>query len=190
MAETIFGTSDPQTVKLWSKTTFRQALAQTLFFKKFLGKEKDSILYWKRELEKEAGDQIKYDLLIEMKGDGSTGDNEVVPESLIYEQDSVMIDQLRHGHAFSRMSQQRTVHDLRKDGEWALARWWATRWETDMFRALCGDATYNHAGNTGTVADSDHVIYGGDATSEDTIGSNDQFTLELIDCLCVPNRVQ
>ena len=65
--------NDAQTVKIWSTLTFREALKQTLF-SKFLGTGKKSIIQRLTELENQAGDQIKYDLLMQMGNDGITGD--------------------------------------------------------------------------------------------------------------------
>ena len=189
MAITEFATGDAQTVNYWSKRLYRQMLGSTLYFKKFLGTRDDSIIYQAKDLEKSAGDTVKYDLLIEMSGPGVTGDNLLVDneEELTYYQDSIKIDQLRHAHKFGRMSQQRTVHDLRKDGMWALSRWWGVKLETMMFRYLCGDTTISHA-QAGTAPDTGHYIVSGDvthtgviATDEGNIGSNDQFKLEDID---------
>lgn len=181
MAITAFGTNDSQTVKIWSALTMREALKATLF-EKFLGTGKDAILQRMTELEKSAGDQIKYDLLMQMSGDGVTGDNRLRDneEALVYYQDTVTIDQLRHAHAFRRMSQQRTLHNMRMDAKGNLADWFAGKMDSYMFRALCGDTTLTH-GQTATAPDSDHVIYSGDATSTATLGTNDQFSLADID---------
>jgi hypothetical protein len=73
MAITAFGTNDAQTVKLWSTLTFREALKATLFHK-FLGKGKKSIIQRLDNLERQAGDNIKYDLLMQMGASGVTGD--------------------------------------------------------------------------------------------------------------------
>ena len=183
MARTEFGSASSQTVKLWSKKTWYQAQRGALYFNKFLGESEDSILFMRPDLEKNAGESIVYDLLVEMTGDGVTGDNtlEGNEEALVYYQDSIKIDQLRHAHTFGKMSQQRTVHDLRKDGQWALSRWWSNKLEEYLFRALCGDTTLAHAGNTVTVADADHQVYSGNATSEATLDANDRFLLEDID---------
>ena len=186
MAETAFGTSSDQTVKLWSKKTWYEAQKGALFFNKFLGTTEDSILYWAKDLEKNAGDNIVYDLLVEMTGEGVSGDNtlEGNEEALTFYQESVKIDQLRHAHIFGKMSQQRTIHNLRKDGQWALSRWWSNKFEELLFRYLCGDTSVAHAGNSPTAADSDHQIYSGNATAETgggALDSNDRFLLEDID---------
>ena len=65
MAITSFGTNDAQTVKIWSSLTMREALKATMF-NKFLGSGKGAIIQRLTDLEKTAGDTIKYDLLMQM----------------------------------------------------------------------------------------------------------------------------
>lgn len=190
MAATEFGVNDSQTVKIWSAMTMREALKKT-YFRKFLGKpgEKTAIINRLVELEKGPGDQIKYDLLMQMTGGGVTGNNRLRDneEALVYYQDTLLIDQLRNGHAFDRMSSQRTVHDLRKDGKTNLADWMANRWDTYMFDFLCGNTSRTH-GNTAAAPDSNHYIVSGDvtnsgtiATDESSLGDNDQIQLADLD---------
>jgi hypothetical protein len=62
---TAFGTNDSQTIKLWSALTMRDMLKSTLIYK-FLGSGKSAILQRLTDLEKTAGDNIKYDLLMQM----------------------------------------------------------------------------------------------------------------------------
>lgn len=183
---------DATNVKIWAKATLRTALNQTLYFKKFMGKANDenSILYYKPELEASAGKTINYDLLKDMTGDGVTGDNRLKgnEEQLIYVPTDIKIDQLRNGHTATAMVQKDTVHDFWTDAKKVLSRWFAVKFDTYMFRYLCGDKTINFAGNQGTVADSDHYIMAGDVTKtgaietdEASLSDNDQFTLEMID---------
>lgn len=189
MAVTEFGTSSAQNVNIWSKTTMREALKGTYLFKKFLGKDEYSILQRLTDLEKQAGDTVKYDLLMQMTGAGTTGDNRLRgnEEALTYHQDSLKIDQLRHGHSFKRMSQKRTLHDLRKAASKNLGMWWATKWEDTMFRYLCGDTTVAYP-TAGVAPEGTHYILSGDvshtaviATDEASLGANDQFKLEDLD---------
>lgn len=181
MAVTAFGTNDAQTVKIWSSLTLREALKATMT-DKLMGTSKSSVIQRMVELEKSAGDQIKYDLLMQMTGAGVTGDNRMRDneEALVYYQDTVDIDQLRNAHAFRRMSQQRTLHDMRMDAKANLADWFAGKLDDYMFRCLCGDTTLTH-GQTATAPTSNHIIYSGDATSQGGIGNNDQFSLADID---------
>jgi N4-gp56 family major capsid protein len=181
MAVTAFGTNDAQTVKLWSTLTLREALKATTFGK-IMGSGSSAILQKLTDLEKSAGDQIKYDLLMQMTGAGVTGDNRMRDneEAMVYYQDTVNIDQLRNAHAFRRMSQQRTLHNMRTDAKSNLADWFAGKFDDYMFRTLCGDTTLTH-GQTATAPESTHTIWSGDATSQATIGNNDQFSLADID---------
>jgi len=188
MALTAFGTNDAQTVKIWSTLTMREALKQTLF-SKFLGKDKKSILQRITELEKQSGDTIKYDLLMLMGSDGVTGDNRMRgnEEPLSYKQDSLVINQLRNAHAFRRMSQQRTLHDLRADAKGNLADWFADKYDTYMFNNLCGNTSHDF-GQAAVAPDSDHYIVSGDvsntgviATDEGNLSDNDQIQLADMD---------
>ena len=188
MAITSFGTNDVQTVKIWSALTMRDMLKSTLF-NKFVGTGKSAIIQRLSELEKTAGDTIKYDLLMQMSGAGITGDNRMRDneEALVYYQDSVAIEQLRNAHAFRRMSQQRTLHDMRTDAKTNLADWYAGKLDDYMFRYLCGDTTINHA-QAGVAPDATHYILSGDvtrtgviATDEASLGSNDQISLADMD---------
>jgi len=181
MAVTAFGTNDAQTVKIWSALTLREALKATTF-NKLMGTGKDAIIQRLTELEKSAGDQIKYDLLMQMTGAGVTGDNRMRDneEALVYYQDTVTIDQLRNAHAFRRMSQQRTLHDMRSDAKVNLADWFAGKMDDYMFRSLCGDTTLTH-GETVNALEATHLLYSGDATSLTGVGSNDQISLADLD---------
>ena len=188
MALTEFGVNDPQAVKLYSKMTFREAIRGTLSGK-LMGKTKQDIIMRLEDMEKTAGDTIKYDLLEKTAGAGIRGNNWMKNNEapLVYYQDSIVIDQLRQAHQFDRMSQQRTIHDMRLDARENLTDWWADTLDSYMFRQLCGDTTLTH-GNTGVAADSDHYIVCGDvshtgtiATDEASLGSNDQIDLMDLD---------
>jgi len=188
MALTEFGVNDSQAVKLFSKMTFREAIRGTLF-NKFMGKTKQDIITRHDDMEKTAGDTIKYDLLEKTTGAGVTGNNWMKGNEapLTYYQDSIVVDQLRQAHQFDRMSQQRTIHDMRTDARENLTDWWANTLDSYMFRQLCGDTTITH-GNTGVAADSDHYIVcgvvthtGTIATDEASLSANDQIDLMDLD---------
>ena len=73
MAVTAFGTNDAQAIKLWSTVTMREALKATLM-NRLMGSGKRAIVQRLTELEKGAGDTIKYDLLMQMTGAGVEGE--------------------------------------------------------------------------------------------------------------------
>jgi len=183
MAMTSFGTNDAQTVSIWAKRTAREALKSTLVFKKFLGTGPRAIIERRTDLEKTAGDTIKYDLLMQAKAAGVTGKNRLKDneEALTYYQDTVIIDQLRNAHSFDRMSQQRTIHSLRKDASLNLGEWFADKFESYMFRALCGDTSLTH-GQTAVAPDSAHQVFCGNQATEAAVVSNtEQITLDELD---------
>lgn len=185
---TEFGTNDVQTVKLWSKMLFRETLNR-MWFKRLVSAGENAIIRRITELEKQAGDTVKYDLLRAMTQEGVAGDDpmEGFEEGLTYEQDEVYIDQRRIGHAFRRMSQQRTVHQLRVDARSNLAERFSELYDMIMFAQLCGvtgdaagwvltAATAAHAGNVlqdPDGSDSDHFY--------DTGGSPVNLKTDVID---------
>ena len=154
MPATEFGNGSDQNVLRWSNKLMREAMDKT-YFKRFSGTSQDSIIQILTELERSPGDTIKFDLLYQNRGDGVQGDTtlEGYEEALEFYQDSVIIDQLRHAHSFRKMSQQRTVHDLRKIGRESLSTWWAWKLDTMMFAYLAGavgDGSETASGTLGT----------------------------------------
>lgn len=178
MAYTEFGTGDPQTRQAWSKVTFIEAIHRT-FFRRLMGTNSDSFVYRLNELENDAGDRIRFDLLLQMQGYGVDGDSRAKGkgEALRYVQDNLYIDQKRLVHEFKRMSQQRTVHDLRQDARTALRDRWAVILDQFLWAYASGiaygtlAANLPFAGNSLRTPDTNHVI--------DATGRN--FDLDLVD---------
>jgi N4-gp56 family major capsid protein len=152
MAATEFATGDAETVKRWSNSLAREAL-QKADFKKFAGKSDNSIIQIHADLESQPGDTIKYDVLYQNRGDGVQGDTtlEGYEDALDFYQDEVKIDQLRHAHNFRKMTQQRTVHDLRKLARSSLAEWYAWKYDTLMYAYLAGVAGDSTESAVGTL---------------------------------------
>lgn len=160
MAETQFLTSHASTVTIWSALLMRQAQKQT-YFQKFVGTGDDSMIQTKTELEKEAGDTIKFDLLMNLTGEGVTGDTEIEgnEEQLVYYQDSVVIDLRGTGvKAAGKMTLRRTKHSIRSNGRSALGNWMGQVIDDDMVLALSGLA--NKVGQT-TAIEPDNPTAGG-----------------------------
>lgn len=188
MAETLFGTDDVQTIKIWSKTTFYEALKNTTF-KDLLGPVKQAVIGQLTELEKGAGDSIKYDLLMKPTGRGVEGENDLEDneEQMIYQQDSLGVNFIRQAHSFTGMTQQRTLHDLRSDAQQNLSGWGTKIMNSDCMRQLCGDTSLTFA-NTPVAVDSSHYVICGAqahgtvlATQEALMGTSDQIDLLDLD---------
>ena len=177
MASTEFATGDDQTVKRWSTSLARETLGKT-FFKRFAGTSQKSIIRVYTDLLKGAGDEVKYDLRIQDRTDGRHGDAEMkgFETALTFYQETCLVDQLRKAHEYRGMSQQRTVHDLRREARDSLSTWWSWVYDSLMFAYLTGYVgtvagnpecclpvygTSGFAGNTVTAPSGGHLVEAG-----------------------------
>ena len=113
--QTVIDVNSRQAVKRWAASLARDT-AQQEYFDKFTGEGENNIIERKVELESDAGDEIRFDLSMRLRGDITEGDNVVEgrEEGLSFYQDSVRIDQARKGvDAGGRMTRKRTLHSLR-----------------------------------------------------------------------------
>ena len=190
MGATEFATTDAQAVKRWSNSLAREAISKT-FFRRFLGKGPNSIIQQHTDLESAAGDQIKYDVIMQNRGDGVQGDTtlENYEEELEFYQATINIDQLRNAVSFRRMSQQRTLHNLRKEARSVLSDWFAWKYDTLMFAYLAGVAGDDLETASGTIGASGFAgnaltDYSSDTAhhiDESAGGGNSSFGLEILD---------
>lgn len=208
MANTVFDVNSPETVKLWSKKLHVEALKKT-YIKKFLGKSDSSLVQEVTDLKKSAGDRVRMQLNQLLTGEGVQGDailkgNE---ESLTFYTDDLQIDQIRHAaDAGGRMTQQRTLHDLRTVCMDRLSDWVAQRYDRAFFLQLAGytggevtehgekyDGTKSiYTGNNATLAPSSNRQFWSEAGAsgdEDLDSSGDNMSLSLIDDLVVEAKV-
>ncbi|MGO4700284.1 N4-gp56 family major capsid protein [Dyella sp. 2RAB6] len=197
MSQTVIGLNNPIAVKRWSATMFTDVAKESYWGSRFMSKSQDAPVPIQvlTELENDAGDTITYDLFAQLTQKPTYGDDTLrgKEEKLKNYSDKIQIDQVRCGvNAGGRMTRKRTLHDLRMIARKKMTEWWA-RWGDEIqFIYASGarginddfieDADYNgFAGNDLLAPDSDHILFGGDATSFNTISNNDTFTLELID---------
>jgi len=168
MSATEIAWGDAQAVERWSSKLARETVGKC-YFKKFLGKSEDSIIQLHTDLSNAAGDVVKYDVLMQNRGDGTQGDTtlEGNEEALEMYQDSVNIDQLRHAHNFRRMTQKRTIHNLRTLGKTSLSNWFAWKFDTLMFAYLAGvagDGAESASGTLGSGGFAGNALQVSDAT--------------------------
>jgi len=136
MALTAFALGDALAVQRWS-TSLAVEAQKKMYFGKFLG----SIIENKTDLEKKAGDTITYGLRMKLRGAGITGDNtlEGNEEALVYYNDHIHIDQLRHAvRSKGKASEKHVPYDMRATAREALATWWAERFDELIFVNLSG----------------------------------------------------
>ena len=197
MAKTIVGVGDAKAIKRFSAFLAVDVGRQSYFNRKFMGvgESAQTPLQTLPHLENDAGDQISYDLVMQLKmkpiqGDANLRGNE---EDLRFYTDSLYIDQLRGGvNTGGKMSRKRTIHDMRDIARKRQSEWWARLFDETLFQYLSGARGINadfiedtsftgYAGNSFVAPDANHILYGGDATSKATLDSADKLTLAAID---------
>ena len=197
MAQTVVGVGDPLAIKKFGAFTAVDVARKSYWNKKFMGvgPEAETPIQTLLNLENDAGDTITYDLFMQIKGAPTEGDkilrgNE---EDLKRYTDSISIDQARHGvNTGGKMTRKRTIHDLRKIARARLTDWWARLFDELFFMYLSGKRGTNNdyilgtdyigfAGNALVPPDSQHIMYGGAATSKASLVATDKFDLKLID---------
>ncbi len=199
MAQTIIGVNDPLAVKKYGSFLSVDVGRTSYFNKKFMGVgvAAQTPIQRLENLENDAGDTITYDLVMALKMAGIEGD-EILrgkEENLSLYTDSVSIDQLRGGvNTGGKMTRKRTLHDLRKIARARESEWWARIFDEMFFIYLSGARGVNddfntplnftgRAGNPLVAPDSQHLMYGGAATSKATLTTADKMSLKLVDRL-------
>lgn len=152
MAEVSFPTTDPNTVKRWSKDLEREALPSTIC-SALVGRNKGaSVLTFKTDLIRDAGDRLRIPYLFlsnqaPIEGAPIEG-NEHDPD---YESYDLLID--KQSHAERRevdLSDQRTHFNFRDDMKYLLANRWAETMEISILNQLAGNSLgTDHSGRPG-----------------------------------------
>lgn len=197
MARTIIGVNDAKAVKRWAGLLALDASQRSYFNQRFMarGAEAEVPVQILTDLESDAGEQITYDLLAELKMAPVEGEDtlEGREEQQKFYSDSIYIDQARCGvNTGGRMTRKRTLHNLREKARRQQSSWWGRLIDELLFIYLSGARGINPnfmlpAGYTGRASnplvtpDTNHVLYGGDATAFNNIDSGDKFSLRLID---------
>ena len=149
MALTTYATGANETLKLWSKKLWREALSQT-YVSRFMGTGSDNVIQVSEDLSKSAGDRIRTTLRMLLAGDGISGDStlEGNEEALVTYTDDLVVDQLRHAvRSAGRMTDQRINFSVREEARQGLTDWWSDRMDTWFFNQV-GGVVYNWAGDT------------------------------------------
>ncbi len=197
MARTIVGVNDAKAVKRWAGLLAYDTSQKSYFNQRFMarGAEAEVPIQILTDLESDAGEQISYDLLAELKMAPVEGEDilEGKEEGQKFYTDQIYIDQARCGvNTGGRMTRKRTLHDLREKAKRQQSSWWARLMDELTFIYLSGARGINpnfllplgytgRAGNSLTPSDANHNLFGGDATAFNNIDANDKFDLRLID---------
>lgn len=197
MARTIIGLNDSKAVKKYSGFLAVDTARVSYWNRKMMGKgeEAPTPVQLLPHLENDAGEQITYDLSVQLKMEPVEGDDtlEGQEEDLKFYSDQVYIDQMRGGvNTGGRMTRKRTIHDLRKIARKRQSEWWGRVFDELHFMYASGARgnnedyifreTYNgFANNPLQSPDAMHQMYGGAATSKASLAASDKFDLTLVD---------
>lgn len=148
MARTIIGLNDAKAVKRWSGLLAVDTARKSYFTKKFMGVGEDASMPIQMlpALENDAGEQITYDLSIQLRMQPVEGDNvlEGQEEALLFYTDNVYIDQMRGGvNVGGRMTRKRTLYNLRLIAKRRQSEWWARVFDELFFMYLSGSRGIN-----------------------------------------------
>lgn len=199
MGPTRIGVADPRALKRWSSALAVDTLTSSYFSRKFMssGTTPNTPIQLLTNLESDAGDQISFDLSMQLQSVPIKGDNrlEGSEEALVMYTDRILIDQARGAvSGGGRMSRKRTLHDLRSIAKDRMSEWWARYFDELFFIYLSGARGINpyiesvgftgFAGNPIQAPDANHLQYAGQATA-----SNNMLQTDIMDITTV-NRLK
>jgi N4-gp56 family major capsid protein len=145
MADTTIGTGDAQAVKRWSDQLMRETFGK-MAIRGLIGRGQNACIRLLTDLDSDAGDAIKYDLRYQDRSAGVSGDDRLKEASgadgsesaLVFHQAEVVVNQKRNAHVFGQMTQQRTVHDLRREARDSMSNWFSWGLEAGFLAHLAG----------------------------------------------------
>jgi N4-gp56 family major capsid protein len=197
MARTIVGVNDPKAVKRFGGMLALDTSQKSYWNQRFMarGSEAEVPIQILTDLESDAGETITYDLLAELKMAPVEGEDtlEGKEEAQKFYTDQIYIDQARCGvNTGGRMTRKRTLHNLREKAKRQQSSWWARLQDELLFIYTSGARGINpnfllplgytgRANNALFAPDSNHVLYGNNATSFNNIDATDTFDLRMVD---------
>jgi len=187
MSATAYPAGHPLAQQLWAKKLYVEALRNTYIWD-FLGKSADSVIHWRTEVQKDAGDRVTVGLRAQLTGAGVSGDGtlEGNEEALATFSDTVIVDQLRHAvRSAGKMSEERVPFSVREEAMSGLKDWFADRLDTAFFNQIAGNTAQTDVRYTGMQAvvapDANHIFRPNSRTTDEALTSGDEMTLAIID---------
>ena len=216
MARTIVGVNDAKAVKRFAGLMAYDTSQKGYWSQRFMGKGEaaEVPIQILTDLESDAGEQIAYDLLAELKMAPVEGEDnlEGKEEAQKFYTDTIYIDQARCGvNTGGRMTRKRTLHNLREKAKRQQSGWWARLVDELLFIYVSGARGVNpnfllplgytgRANNALVTPDANHTLYGAElsatgveqngATAFNNIDSADKFSLKLVDRAITRAQVQ
>lgn len=187
--------SETEAAQLYQKELYHSVYHEN-FFRKFgfVGKSDNSIIQLKEDFKKQKGDAITFNLRINPTADPIANDGWLEGNEMAmgFEADSVLLGMASGAlRSKGKLSEQAFVGDLRAEMRDALADWWNRYDSTWIIKKLSGVSFQGYVGTAeGTLGSlttigeegvpNTNVLYGGDATSVNTLDAADTFTPDLI----------
>lgn len=207
MARTVVGLNDAKAVKLYKGLLAIDVSHKGYWASRFAarGEQAEVPVQILTDLETDAGEQITYDLLVELRMQPVEGDDilEGREEAQKFYTDAIYIDQARCGvNTGGRMTRKRTINRLRDLARRQQSGWWARVHDELAFiygsgtpgtvttHKIFGSDYTGRANNTLVTPDSNHRFYGGDATAFNNIDSADTMTMALLNAMVTRAAVQ
>jgi N4-gp56 family major capsid protein len=188
MAATEFGVGHALAQKLWARKLFHESIGKDTFFGRFVGKSDTSLVQWKTETQKDAGDRITVGLRMLLTGNGIQGDStlEGNEEALATRSDNLLINQLRHAvRSQGKMSEQRVPFSVREEMRMGLQDWWTERLETSLANQLTGYADQSDSrftgNNTAVEPSTGRIVVGGGHDTEASLSLTTTHAIALSD---------
>lgn len=154
MAEWVYQTTDPLTVSRWAKLMLSQYMIDTLFLR-FASPDDTSLLMILDDLQKHAGDNVRYGVSQLLSAPGVMDLNALTgqEESPLTYGDSLYVHELAHAILLvGPISDQRVLFDRRRTGRNRLADWYAARTDHSGANQLAGYTPQTDVRYTGLQA--------------------------------------
>lgn len=165
--------------KLWSNKLYMQAEKLT-FWQMFEGPEGSNMpVVRKDELEGKPADTIKTDIVLNLTGNGLTGDTTLLEgneEKIVLRQMEFTVNSLKNAVRWSDLADLLITHDMRTIAYEELSRWLAGQLDNRIFNELTGQSGFSTIPTKNKWA-------AGTATTIDTIADTDaggRLTLDEI----------
>jgi N4-gp56 family major capsid protein len=197
MSQTIVGVNDAKAVKRFSPALAVDAARKGQWTRKWMAKGPTATrpIHGLSDLEGEKGEQISFDISMQLNAQPIEGDDEArgKGEKLFFYSQVVYIDQSREiVSPGGRMTQKRTLHDLRMVAKARTSDLWGRIFDQVIFVYLSGARGVNadyvypttwtgRANNSLSAPDSNHIVYGGVATGKTDMQTTDTMTTLPID---------
>lgn len=154
----------------WTERLRTDAIRRAFWGLRFEGKEGSrKPIITNEDFTKKPGETIKFNVVSQVFSAGVTGETTLAgnEDQLSLGQYTLTVDWIRNALAYTKNLERRVNFNIVQTIRTELSDWLARRIDSDMFEEI--------------LVDSSNTIYGGDATTEASLGSNDHFGTEEID---------